>query len=297
MISRLKKTIQFIYYHPFTSRNKLVALKRYLTWQFATYILRYPVVYPFVENSKLIIHKGMTGATGNIYVGLHDFEEMGFLLHLLRKGDLFADIGANIGSYTVLASAVIGANTFCFEPVPSTFQHLLVNIKINGLEQITNAFNEGLGDKNATLKFSKNLDTINHVLSEDEKELDYIEVPVHTLDSRLGEFIPLLIKLDVEGFEYQILQGGKNTLMNPSLKAIIIELNGSGNRYGISDTTIHQFLNSFGFRPCEYYPFERQIQELKSFKNNGNTIYVRDFDFVKQRIKEQRKIRVHTIEF
>jgi hypothetical protein len=37
-------------------------------------------------------------ATGNLYVGLHEFEEMAFLLHFLRRGDLFADVGANVGS-------------------------------------------------------------------------------------------------------------------------------------------------------------------------------------------------------
>ena len=42
--------------------------------------------------------KGMTGASGNIYFGLHEFEEMGFLLHFLREEDLFIDIGAYIGS-------------------------------------------------------------------------------------------------------------------------------------------------------------------------------------------------------
>ena len=45
----------------------------------------------------------MHGVTGNVYCGLHDFAEMSFMLHLLRAGDLFADIGANVGSYTVLA--------------------------------------------------------------------------------------------------------------------------------------------------------------------------------------------------
>ena len=63
----------------------------------------------------------MTGATGNIYTGLHEFEDMMFLLHLLRPGDIFVDAGANIGSYTVLASAVVGAKSISFEPVPPLF--------------------------------------------------------------------------------------------------------------------------------------------------------------------------------
>jgi thymidylate synthase len=63
----------------------------------------------------------MTGATGNIYAGLHEFEDMAFLLHLLRSEDMFADVGSNIGSYTILASGVVGAKSVAFEPVPSTY--------------------------------------------------------------------------------------------------------------------------------------------------------------------------------
>ena len=73
----------------------------------------------------------MTGATGNIYAGLHEFNDMAFCLHLLRSGDLFVDVGANIGSYTVLASKVAGANSITLEPVPQTFERLKRNVNIN----------------------------------------------------------------------------------------------------------------------------------------------------------------------
>ncbi|MEJ7626598.1 MAG: FkbM family methyltransferase [Ferruginibacter sp.] len=82
----------------------------------------------------------MAGATGNIYMGLHEFPDMGFLLHFLRSEDLFFDIGSNIGSYTILASGQVGAKTFAFEPVPSTFSALHKNILANNLESIVRAF-------------------------------------------------------------------------------------------------------------------------------------------------------------
>ena len=55
------------------------------------------------------------GATGNLYVGLHEFEEMAFLLHFLRRGDLFADVDANVGSYTILAAVAVGTEAIAFE--------------------------------------------------------------------------------------------------------------------------------------------------------------------------------------
>jgi hypothetical protein len=47
--------------------------------------------YQCTQNSKLLVWKGLTGATGNIYCGLHEFEDMAFLLHFLRPRDLSAD--------------------------------------------------------------------------------------------------------------------------------------------------------------------------------------------------------------
>ena len=105
------KTIFYILRHPFNRRRRLRALMQFVKWQINTLLNPYPIVFPFTENTKLLISKGMTGATGNYYCGLHEFEDMGFLLHFLRPGDLFVDIGANVGSYTILASAEVGARS------------------------------------------------------------------------------------------------------------------------------------------------------------------------------------------
>ena len=47
----------------------------------------------------------------NYYLGLAEYEEMAFLIHALKKDDVFVDCGANLGLYTILASKVIGANS------------------------------------------------------------------------------------------------------------------------------------------------------------------------------------------
>ena len=88
--------------HPLTRNARLATLVRWLRWQVGSRLLPGPVVVPFVNNTSLIVRPGMTGATGNVYCGLHEFEDMALVLHALRSRDLFVDIGANVGSYTVL---------------------------------------------------------------------------------------------------------------------------------------------------------------------------------------------------
>lgn len=278
--------------HPMNSSSKIAALSRFLRWQITARINPYPIVYPFTENSKLLIKRGMTGATGNLYCGLHEFYDMGFLLHLLREKDVFVDVGANIGSYSILASAEIGARTISIEPVPSTFGFLKENILLNDVDSLVEALNIGLAAKKGVIEFTKSLDTVNHVATGDET--DTIEVHIDTLDDVVKETTPCLIKIDVEGYESEVFKGGHRTLAKSSLKAIIIELNGSGKRYGFDDNNVHQELLSMKFSPFEYDPFTRKLSPIKTFGSH-NTIYIRDIDFASQRVRTARKIKVSNL--
>src|SRR5579863_4327451 len=132
-MTALVNLASFIVGHPLTHDRKLQAFGRFARWQVTSRLQR-EVVVPWIEGTHLAVRRGMTGATGNIYCGLHEFEDMAFLLHFLRPDDLFVDIGANIGSYTILASGVRRARTIAFEPDPVTFAALSRNIALNALE-------------------------------------------------------------------------------------------------------------------------------------------------------------------
>src|SRR5438874_2610827 len=101
MLSSFLRTWRFIASHPLASRRRRAALSRWLRWQLGSRLLPYPVLYPWIGDAKLVVERGMTGATGNLYCGLHEFFDMALVLHFLRPGDLFLDIGANVGAYTV----------------------------------------------------------------------------------------------------------------------------------------------------------------------------------------------------
>ncbi|WP_199119954.1 FkbM family methyltransferase [Pedobacter sp. ASV28] len=287
----LFSTIKFITTHPMNKYNKTAAVLRFIKWQLNSVMNPYPIIYQFTEKSKLIIKKGMTGASGNLYCGLFDYQEMFFLLHFLRRGDFFADIGANIGSYTILASAQIEANTISIEPMPSTYLNLLDNISVNRLQNVK-PLNIALGSKKGKIDFTKTaFDTTNHIAVKGDK--DVITVDINTLDDILatGEDIPLLLKIDVEGYETEVLNGALETLKNENLKAIIIELNGSGERYGYDEALIHKELTDKGFLPYTYNPLERALTLVESF-GSYNTIYIRNLEFVNERLKFGEKIQI-----
>ena len=287
-------TLKFITRHPFNRDRKISALKRFFAWQFGCRFVPGPVVVRFVNDAVLLVGPGMTGATGNIYTGLHEFEDMAFVLHFLRPEDLFVDVGANIGSYTLLASAAVGARSISFEPVPDTFRLLLRNISLNDVKDKVIAHNSGVGHEAGVLHFTSGLDTVNHVANADElHSIPTVEVPIVTLDTILDSQQPALIKIDVEGFETNVINGADTTLSQPSLTAIVMELNGSGKRYGFDDNVIHRRMVDHGFTPSSYNPFTRTLVTLDEVNSlSGNTLYIRNREFVQQRLSSAPRFRI-----
>jgi len=283
--------LRFVMNHPLCRCDKAAALRRVFAWQIASRLMRVPLAVPFTSTTSLLMEHGMKGATGNFYCGLHEFYDMAFVLNLLRPSDLFVDIGANIGSYTILASGASRARTIAVEPLPTTFARLRMNVRYNALDDLVLLHNFGVGDSDATLRFTSTLDTVNHVATEAETDLDLVEVPVLPMDSLLRDSQPLCIKVDVEGFEQRVINGGESTLQKQSLRAVLMELNGSGVRYGYEDDSLHATMIGYGFRAFSYDPFQRVLQQLSSRNEaSGNTLYLRDIDFVRKRVESAPEI-------
>lgn len=277
--------LKYVMNHPLCQGYKLSALRRLLIWQISSRLMRVPHVVKFTSSTSLVVEHGMAGATGNFYCGPHEFEEMAFVLHLLRPHDLFVDVGANIGSYTILASGVSGANTIAVEPVPKTFSRLRKNTRYNDLDDLVTLYNCGIGATAATQRFTATLDTVNHVLLDSEIDLNAVEVPVYPLDNVLQDRNPVCIKIDVEGFEQEVVDGGFSTLQNTSVCGIVMELNGSGERYGYRDEVLHATMLRHDFAPFAYEPFQRALKRLPDWnRERGNTLYVRNLDFVRERL-------------
>jgi FkbM family methyltransferase len=298
-MKRVIDIIKYINAHPLAGKHRLNAYYRFLSWQIGQALFPKERIVPYLKGTKLSVTKGMAGATGNIYTGLHEFNDMAFLLHLLRKEDVFFDIGANVGSYTVLASGVSGASTVSIEPIQTTFKSLQKNVQINNIENLVTTKNIGLGKEEGKLVFTNSMDTVNHVINESENisEQNKVVVDVQIGDMLVQHFgCPLLIKIDVEGFESPVLDGMPLILANSNLKALIVELNGSGTRYGFNDSDIHQKLVALNFVAYDYNPFTRLLKVL-DMPSKYNTIYVRDINFVKERIFSADKISIFSESF
>jgi len=294
----LLNTLKFIINHPLNRAHKLKSLLRFAKWQIGSRLIQSEIVYDWVNGSKFLVRSGETGLTGNIYAGLHEFPDMAFLLHFLRSDDLFLDVGANVGSYTILACSAIGAKGVAIEPVPSTYNRLMENMRLNHLDQNVRCINKGVGHHQGTIDFTSDSDTTNHALAPGEYCENTVAVEVTPLDAALSGESPALIKLDVEGFETPALEGAHETLEKQTLHSVIMELNGSGIRYGFDESRILKLMADYGFESFSYNPFNRTLSSLNGKNlNSGNTLFIRGKSFVEERLKSSPKVSLHGLQF
>jgi len=293
MLPALLSTISFIARHPLNRGRPIEAVGRFLRWQVGSRLLRGAVAVPFVDSTRLLVAPGMTGATQNIYCGLHEFEDMAFVLHALRPDDLFVDIGANVGTYTVLAAGAVGCRCIAFEPLPSTYDRFYDNIRLNDISALVTAHNMAIGPAPGRVRFTSSLDTMNHVLARAERDDQSVEVSVEPLDHMLRGELPTVIKVDVEGYETEVLSGASDAFRNKSLLAVLIEFNGSGLRYGYDEAALHRRLLDWGFSAAWYDPFARTVSPQRlPRRTSGNSLYLRDFDAVRARVGTARRFSV-----
>jgi FkbM family methyltransferase len=235
----------------------------------------------------------MTGATGNVYAGLHEFEDMAFVLHVLRPDELLLDVGANVGSYTVLASKVLGARCIAFEPVPATFAALQDNVHLNGVADRVDLRRVAVGRQSGVARMTTELDTGNRIAELDGAGDATIEVPMVALDDVEAAAPAGLVKIDVEGHEASVLAGARRLLSSPSLLGVIMETNRSALAYGRSETEAHSALLEAGLSPHGYAPFERRLIPLgRGYNLDANTLYLRDVARVEERVRGARSFRV-----
>jgi FkbM family methyltransferase len=273
----LHDTLRYIAGHPLNRARPLAAIARFARWQLASRLRPGLRDMPFVDAALLRVSRGMSGATGNLYCGLHEYADMAFALHFMRPGELFVDVGANVGSYTVLASAVCAARTIAFEPGVAARAGLHGNIAANRLEALVVVRAEALAATCGMQRFSSGRDSMNQLLDATDPA-DGSMVAVTTMDDALAGEMPTLVKIDVEGGEAQVFAGATATLARGAPRAMIVEISCPAREALIAT------LLGAGFSCCRYEPRERRLQVGVDPQHMANVLLVRDPVEAQQRL-------------
>lgn len=153
------------------------------------------------------------------------------LFQNIRSGDTVWDIGANVGLYSAEFGTAVGSSghVLAFEPVPSCYEQLQKHC--SALPQVQ-AHNVAIGDKNGKLVMALEANPLaatHRVVdpSGAQAASGTIEVPVRSVDDLAKEHAdrhPNVMKIDVEGHEGSVIQGMSETLRDPRLRCIGMEV-------------------------------------------------------------------------
>lgn len=196
-----------------------------------------------------------------IYEGSFEQDEIAFVKEHLKNGDIFLDIGSNIGLFSLIASNLVGPSgkIIALEPSPYTFKRLELNLSLATINNIE-LKNIGLSDSIGKLKLNisgSGYDAWDSFASEHEsKSTNTVEVQVSTLDDQLVNIDKnkiSLVKIDVEGWEKYVLLGGESFFKkySPTLLVEFTEKNTKAAGYEV--TQIYDLLVEWGY---EWYTYK-----------------------------------------
>jgi len=207
--SGLKRAIWSFYSYYYTKYKLKSAKKK------GNFIVR-------THGCKLSVIPDDDGLSSELLVyGYHEKDTTNFVSNYLKKDMVCIDIGANIGYYTTLYSSIVGPDgiVVAIEPSPLNYAYLQNNLKMQNTSNFI-TFNCACGENKGKVDFQ--IDSKANkcfVLNENEQPkptTKVITVPIRTLDDIVNE-IKLkkidFLKIDVEGYEWNVIRGGWDTIM------------------------------------------------------------------------------------
>ncbi|GIV05871.1 MAG: hypothetical protein KatS3mg016_1446 [Fimbriimonadales bacterium] len=174
-------------------------------------------------------------------------------------GKVVYDIGANIGITTLFFARAVGEQglVVAFEPVPPTAQRLRDNVQINRLDNVR-VYELALGDEEAQAEISyaaeaSGIATLRQDLTLHYQKNYYMQsfqievVPLDVLLKREQLPLPDFIKMDVEGFEWQVLRGAQK-ILKEAHPQLFLELHGASREERYQTwLQIYQYLTQLGY--------------------------------------------------
>ncbi len=234
-----------------------------------------PKVMPWIEGLQITIYPGNEIHEALYLSGQYEPNTMVVLQKLLSPGDIFFDVGANIGCFSLYAARIVGAkgHVFAFEPSYREYNRLVENVLLNDITNVTTinvavSDLEGKGMLNIACERHSGQNTLGQdYVYKGVKSIATEEVDTITLD-KFVRTISIdrvdVIKLDIEGWEYKALLGACE-ILKKYRPALIIEITGIkliANRNCI--VQLESLLSNLGYR---FWDIDDKTAELLPISN------------------------------
>lgn len=265
-----------IFKHPHVNVNKIYASIIFILLGFLRKLTKNKIItlgIYWIDNIKLIGDINQHVLLGNLYFQTVEYRDINFLRDYLKKDDIFFDLGANIGLFSLIAAKKDLNTIIAVEPANDTYEQLNLNLSINNFSNVkTLNFAIGkekttgilVGESKETRRLLRNLNNSDENFSQ--------QTQVETIDTLSQNYgFPDIIKMDLEGHETDALYGAINTLENKKEIILICE---TGDH---NEAIFHKFLISMDFKAYVYDPKNKTLSKSENKLNFApNRIYFRN---------------------
>jgi FkbM family methyltransferase len=231
---------RYIWTHPANSGQRPAAVLRVLRYHLTARLLGRRTIARLGDRSSLWVDLHRTAAAMVLYANPPDLPEMMAWRRVLGPGEIFIDVGANVGTYTIWA-AELGADVIALEPAADAFALLQENLALNGYA--ARAIKAAAGAACGTARFTAGQGAANRLDPDGSVETDVV-----TVDSLVGDRVVAGLKVDVEGFELEVLRGCAEALTQQRIRLVQLEWNmASEAALGTDRRSVVELLAGYGY--------------------------------------------------
>lgn len=203
-----------------------------------------------------------------LYEQEYEPELTAILLRMLSPDDVVYDIGANIGYYSMLSLSV-GSRVFAFDPDPINVGLIKYHLELNGFNSCKlNVFECAIGSSNSEAIFYRaNIANtgVSSMLKINGSYAKEFSVEIFTLDHLIKEhslIVPTILKIDVEGWEYEVFKGAEKLLNSEEAPRLIFFEANSNSEGEIQDHKLMDFLSKANYQ-IKWLPRKSGLVEEK----------------------------------
>ncbi len=243
--------------------GKTISVVATIIWRFFREYIPLKFLYMFfkdgkimkkVQGSRMFLDLNDLGIGRELALyGVHETNSTAEVKRLIKPGMKILEAGANIGYYALLETKLAGpsGHLYAIEPSPQNFEMLKKNLELNGIRN-ADLYQAAFGEKRSKVKFYVyDRSNLSSFIKRDEMGMEYTEVEVDMMT--LDDFIKFkkvdFIRMDVEGYELEILKGAKNILSSSEKPELFfIEVHSELlHKKGSSAREIVEMLGGYGY--------------------------------------------------
>ena len=278
------KSLVVLFENTYNKNHPFFAIKRFIEWKIIKLFKISNYKKKIWDNKFIYLNYDSFQSMWIMYNWLVDWEEFNLIQDFIHKNDCCIDVGANMGFYTIWFSK-FSNHIYSFEPNAKNFLRLQQNVTINSSANYIHSFNLAVGSKNEQVSFTNNFDGENHIVLNNASNVEIVECK--RLDTILFEKnIKRIsyIKIDVEGFELEVLKGLGNYLSEKNIDIIQIELNKTILNSGSTILELLEFVSLFQYNLCSYSVSKKLLKNISYSEDRENYFLVNDIEMINKKL-------------